>query len=86
MLPSFWRLVNHFWIGAGTVNAERSLLYFDGSGVGNDVLKVLAWTAVVVSLLLLALWRKLERQPHASTVTGVFTASEPSLASSRRIS
>ena len=32
MLPSFWRFLNHFWIGAATVNAERSILYFGGQG------------------------------------------------------
>jgi hypothetical protein len=30
VLPSFWRFLNHFWIGAGAVNAERSILYFGG--------------------------------------------------------
>src|SRR5262249_24037265 len=40
MLPSFWRFVNHFWIGAETVNAERSLLYFGGLGVGTDLLRL----------------------------------------------
>ena len=53
MLPVFWRFLNHFWIGAETINAERSLLYFGGLGVGTDLLRLLAWTAVIVALLLL---------------------------------
>jgi hypothetical protein len=48
MLPSFWRFLNHFWIGAGAVNAARSLLYFGGHGVGIDMLRLLAWTGVRV--------------------------------------
>ena len=62
VLPPFWRFVNHFWIGAETVNAERSILYFDGQGVGTDLLRLLAWTAVVVALLALPVSRKLARQ------------------------
>ena len=31
-----------FWIGAATTNAEPSLLYFDGDGVGSDLLRLLA--------------------------------------------
>ena len=62
VLPSFWRFLNHFWIGAETTNAERSLLYFDGDGVGTDLLRLLAWTAVVAALLVLPVSRKLARQ------------------------
>ena len=62
MLPPFWRFLNHFWIGAETVNAERSILYFGGQGVGPDMLRLLAWTAVIGGLLLLPVSRKLRRQ------------------------
>jgi hypothetical protein len=62
MLPSFWRFFNHFWIGAQTVNAERSLLYFGGSGIGTYVLRLLAWTGVAIALLVLPLSRKVSRQ------------------------
>ena len=62
LLPPFWRFLNHFWIGAETVNAERSILYFGGQGAGTDILKLLAWTAVIVALLVLPVSRKLERR------------------------
>jgi hypothetical protein len=62
LLPPFWRFLNHFWIGAETTNAERSLLYFDGSGAGTDLLRLLAWTGVVLTLLMLPVSRKLARQ------------------------
>jgi hypothetical protein len=66
LLPSFWRFLNHFWIGAETTNAERSLLYFDGEGVGTDLLRLFAWTAVILVLLLLPVSRRLARhQDHA---------------------
>jgi hypothetical protein len=62
MLPPFWRFLNQFWVGAETTNAERSLLYFGGMGVGTDLLRLLAWAGVIVALLLLPVSRKVERQ------------------------
>ena len=67
LLPSFWQFLNHFWIGAETTNAERSLLYFGGQGVWTDLLRLLAWTAVIVALLLLPASRKLERERKVGT-------------------
>ena len=66
MLPSFWRFLNHFWVGAETTNAERSVLYFGGQGVGTDMLRLLGWTAVIVALLLLPISRRLDRQRERS--------------------
>jgi hypothetical protein len=80
LLPPFWRFFNHFWIGAETVNAERSLLYFGGAGVGSDILRLGAWTAVIVVLLALPVSRTLQRQREASVVAGAFTPSTQSLA------
>jgi len=68
MLPSFWRFLNHFWLGAETTNAERSLLYFGGQDVGIDLLRLLAWTAVAIGVLLLPVSRKLGRQRERSQV------------------
>ena len=60
VMAGFWEFLNHFWIGAAAVDAERSILYFGGSGVGGDILNILAWTAAIVALLLLPASRKLE--------------------------
>jgi hypothetical protein len=79
LLPSFWRFLNHFWIGAETVNAERSILYFHGSGVGFDVLRLLAWTAVIVVVLALPVSRKVQRQRDGSVRTGAFVPPAQSL-------
>jgi hypothetical protein len=57
LLPGFWRFLNHFWIGAETTDAARSILYFGGQGVGTDLLKLLAWTGVIVALLALPVSR-----------------------------
>ena len=62
MLAPFWRFLNQFWLGAETTNALRSILYFGGDGVGNDLLRLLAWAGVVVLLLALPVSRKLARE------------------------
>jgi hypothetical protein len=66
VLAPFWRFLNHFWIGAGAVDAERSILYFGGQDIGTDLLRVLAWIAVIVVLLVLPVSRKLERRRERS--------------------
>jgi hypothetical protein len=68
VLPSFWHFLNHFWLGAETVNAQRSILYFGGQGVGTDMLRLLAWTGVIVALLLLPVSRKRARQREPSGI------------------
>jgi hypothetical protein len=60
VMAPFWQFLNHFWIGAAAVNAERSILYFGGSGAGGDILIVLAWAAGFAALLLLPASRRLE--------------------------
>ena len=72
LLPGFWRFLNHFWIGAETVNAERSILYFGGAGVGFDILRLMAWAAVLILLLALPVSRTLQRQRDASSMAGAF--------------
>jgi hypothetical protein len=80
VLPSFWRFFNDFWIGAETVNAERSILYFGGEGVGTDMLRLLAWTAVIVALLLLPVSRKLARQRERPLIAAAVRPSARPLA------
>ena len=59
MLPTFWHVLNRFWIGASASDAFRSIVYFGGRGVGTDMLKLLGWLAVGVVLLTLG-WFKLQ--------------------------
>jgi hypothetical protein len=59
LLPTFWHVLNRFWIDAAAFEAFRSVIYFGGQGVGTDVLKLLAWLAVAVVLLALPVWRKI---------------------------
>jgi hypothetical protein len=70
VLAPFWHWLNHFWLGAGAVNAQRSILYFDGQGIGTDLLRVLAWTAAITVLLLLPASRRLERQREHTVAAG----------------
>jgi hypothetical protein len=80
VLPGFWRFLNHFWIGAETTDAARSILYFGGQGVGTNLLRLLAWTGVIVALLLLPVSRKLERQRGRPHVTQALRPRTPHLA------
>ena len=57
LLPGFWQFIHDFWIGAAAVDAERGLLYFGGLDVGTALLRMLAWTVVVVALVLVPLSR-----------------------------
>ncbi len=68
VLPDFWQFLNSFWIGAAAVDALRSILYYDGSGAGGDILVLLAWTAAIAALLLLPGSRKLELKREQSVV------------------
>ena len=54
----------------GNTNAERSILYFGGLGVGTDLLKLLAWTGVIVLLLLLPVSRKLDANGNTRSSPG----------------
>ena len=83
VLPGFWRFLNHFWIGAETINAERSILYFGGQDVGADLLRLLAWTGVIVVLLLVPVSRKLERRRERPARH--IPASSPRLANHRPV-
>ena len=60
MLPTFWHVLNRFWIGASASDAFRSIVYFGGRGAGTDVLKLLGWLGVGVVLLALG-WFKLQQ-------------------------
>ena len=64
LLPGFWRFLNHFWIGAAAVDANRSILYFDGAGVGTAVLKILAWLAAAACVVAVPIL--LARNPQRS--------------------
>ena len=64
LLPGFWRFLNHFWIGAAGLDANRNILYF-GGGVGTDVLKILAWVATCAALMAIPIY--LRSRPRVGT-------------------
>ncbi len=57
-LPGFWSALSHFWIGAGAVDATRSIVYFGGTGVGHGLLVIGGWFVVTAALLGLTQLRK----------------------------
>ena len=67
LTPGFWRFLNHFWIGAAGLDANRSVLYFHGDGVGTDVLKILAWIAAWAALLAIPIYIRTTRRKTAAT-------------------
>jgi hypothetical protein len=81
VLTSFWQFLNHFWVGAATVNAERAILYFGGQGVGAHLLVLIAWTAVIAGVLLLPVSRKLERRRERAVPPAALTPAARGLAS-----
>jgi hypothetical protein len=81
VLPSFWRFLNQFWIGAETTNAERSILYYDGLGVGTDLVRLLLWTGAVVLLLALPVSRKLAVRRGRTSSQGTLRPATSGLAS-----
>jgi hypothetical protein len=80
VLTGFWQFLNHFWIGAAAVNAERAILYFGGQGVAGDMLVLLAWTAGIVLLLLLPSTRRMESESERAAVARGFRPPAPSFA------
>lgn len=62
LLPGFWRFLNHFWIGAAGLDANRNILYFGGAGVGTDVLKILAWVATCAALMAVPIYLRSRRR------------------------
>jgi hypothetical protein len=70
LLPGFWRFLSHFWIGAAALGANRSALYFGGTGVGTDLLKMLAWPVAFAAVLAAPIYlrnRRGGRRPAATT-------------------
>jgi hypothetical protein len=65
LLPGFWRFLNHFWIGAAGLDANRNILYFGGAGVGTDVLKILAWVATWAALMAIPIYLKKRHRVRA---------------------
>jgi len=69
LLPGFWRFLNDIWIGAAALDANRSILYFDGADVGDDVLAIVAWLAAWAVVLSVPFYLKKRRQRTAVSAT-----------------
>ena len=69
LLPGFWGFLNHFWIGAAALNANRDALYFGGGGVGADVLTMLAWPIAFAAVLAVPIYLRNRREGQRSAKT-----------------
>jgi hypothetical protein len=77
LLPGFWRFLNHFWIGAAGLDANRNAVYFGGAGVGTDVLRVLAWPvacAVLVAAPIYLRNKRKRRHPAETSAAAIAQA------------
>jgi hypothetical protein len=63
LLPGFWRFLSHFWIGAAALDANRSILYFGGAGVGIDIVKLVGWVVAWGVLLAGPIYVRRTRRP-----------------------
>ncbi|WMN01747.1 hypothetical protein QIE55_31070 [Rhodococcus erythropolis] len=72
-LPLFWEFLHHFWIGSGAMQSIRSVIYFDGAGLGGGLLILGSWAAVGLVLILLVSLRKnmQQKQLQVDDVQGV---------------
>ncbi|WP_167133182.1 ABC transporter permease [Paramicrobacterium chengjingii] len=50
LLPPFWQGVHSFWFGSGALESFRSLVYFDGNGIGHWLFQLAAWAVIAVLL------------------------------------
>ncbi|MFF0635795.1 hypothetical protein ACFYTS_25200 [Nocardia sp. NPDC004151] len=74
----FFGTLHRFWNGAGFVEGARSLLYFDGIGLGSRMASLALWLAAGVALMAVAgLAEKRQAAPkHAAPETAVAEAAE----------
>ncbi|MEU1431559.1 hypothetical protein ABZ412_31300 [Nocardia sp. NPDC005746] len=74
----FFGTLHRFWNGAGFVEGARSLLYFDGIGLGSRMASLVLWLAAGVALMAVAgLAEKRQAAPkHAAPETAVAEAAE----------
>ncbi|ORI30219.1 hypothetical protein [Rhodococcus erythropolis] len=57
-LPGFLSGLSHFWIGAGAMDAARSIVYFGSTGIGHGLLILGGWLLMTVPLVALTHRRK----------------------------
>lgn len=74
----FFGTLHRFWNGAGFVEGARSLLYFDGIGLGSRMASLVLWLAAGVALMAVAgLAEKRQAAPkHAAPETAVAEAAQ----------
>lgn len=53
-LPGFFRWLHSWYFGAGAMESFRSIVYFDGHGLGRPLAQLVVWAVAVIVLALLA--------------------------------
>jgi hypothetical protein len=79
LLPGFWRFLNHFWIGAAGLEANRNILYFGGADVGIDALKILAWVATSAALLAIPIYLRSGSRGRTGASASAIAPNAPAL-------
>lgn len=74
LLPGFWQVVHDGWLGAGSFEAMRSLLFFDGAQAVRWLLQLIIWTFGALVLFLVAGVLKSRRQSATPPTSPLATA------------
>lgn len=77
MLPGFWQGVHDVWIGAGGLEAMRSILAFDGAQVGRWIVQLTIWTIVSLVLLIVVSAAKRRRPERARRAAAAVSGELP---------
>jgi hypothetical protein len=77
MLPPVWQLVHNSWVGPGAFESIRSILFFDGNGLGRWLIQLVIWTGA--SLLVLALAARAKTRRSAAADGGKIPEDGPSI-------
>jgi hypothetical protein len=76
MLPPLWQIVHNSWVGPGAFESIRSILFFDGNGLGRWLIQLVIWTGG--SLLMLALAARAKNRRATTANQGKTAEDNPS--------
>jgi len=77
LLPPFWQFIHNSYFGAGAFESFRSIVYFDGNGVGRWLLQLCLWTGGLVLATVVVHLTKTTRRQKKELAAFASLASQP---------